>query len=102
MVKRICKICRKSFNFTGGTIFCSDRCQNEWPELRSRMYQVLVKPARDATEGLKAKSFAAKAAKVEQKRVMKLYEEFLESPDPYAFVLANPELDRKLRGERLD
>jgi hypothetical protein len=102
MTTKICKICGKKWDFKGGAVFCSDRCEEEWPQWRSRLYQVLIKPARDQLEGKTAKTLDWRIATTEFKRVQALYEEFLTTPNPGLFIQNNPELVRKMGGDNLE
>lgn len=102
MAIKICKICGTKWDFKGGALFCSDRCEEEWPQWRDRLYQVLIKPARDQMEGKEVKSPAWRNARAELKRVQALYEEFQNTLDPSLFIQNNPELVRKMGGDYLE
>mgnify|MGYP001166840855 CR=1 FL=1 len=82
MVRRMCKVCQQSWDFKGGSPICSDECVSAWKLIRTRVYNVIMRPARKE-EGI----LPHLNPKLVECR--NLYDEFLRTHDVHAWLSNN-------------
>ena len=81
MVRRMCKVCQQSWDFKGGSPICSDECVSAWKLIRTRVYNVIMRPAR------KEETRPNRLAELAECRA--LYDEFLRTHDVHAWLRNN-------------
>lgn len=81
---RICKLCRITFDFKGGSLLCSLSCQDVYERLRNNLYSRTVAPAKSTVDRLETQT---RIAKEEHRTAVSTHNAFCQSDNPLKFLI---------------